>query len=370
MKILVTGANGFIGKNLLLRLDEMQGVEGIPYTRNQDIQELGNLIHQADFVFHLAGVNRPDDPSEFKKINTNLTCNLIKQIESSGKCIPLLLASSTQAELDNPYGKSKLAAEVAVAEFSTNSGNPVFIYRLPNVFGKWCRPEYNSVVATFCHHIANGQPIDIHNPSTNLSLVYIDDVIDAFISDLRSGEDGITNRDIQPVYKITLGELAAQLRCFRESRDSLVTEPVGCGLTRALYATYLSYLEPDKFFYSLDQNIDERGRFVEFLKTKDSGQFSFFTAKPGITRGGHYHHTKSEKFLVVQGKALFKFKHMQTGCSHEITTSDEKSQVVETIPGWAHDITNIGKEELIVLLWANEIFNPDLPDTIGAALDG
>jgi UDP-2-acetamido-2,6-beta-L-arabino-hexul-4-ose reductase len=246
----------------------------------------------------------------------------------------------------------------------------VYIYRLPNVFGKWCRPEYNSVVATFSHHIANGLAIDIHDENVELTLVYVDDVIASFKQALAGELPEQAFHEVRPSYQITLGELAAQFIRFRDSRKTLITEKTGSGLTRALYATYLSYLEPDAFSYSLTGHNDERGTFVEVLKTQDSGQFSVFTARPGITRGGHYHHTKTEKFLVVQGQALFKFRHMQTGQTHEITTSAENAQVVETIPGWAHDITNIGSEELIVLLWANEIFDPDQPDTIGAALDG
>ena len=369
MNVLVTGANGFIGQNLRLKLRETPGFQVLSFTRDNSESELQEQVSQADFIIHLAGVNRPDNPSEFESVNAGLTRTILEFARFTGHPVPVIFTSSTQAEMENPYGASKLTAEQELKRYSSETGSPVYIYRLANVFGKWCRPEYNSVVATFCHHIANELPIEIHDPSTNLKLVYIDDVIDSFLITLKEGGNGVHFRSIDPVYRVTLGELAIQIHRFKESRDTLLTESVGNGLTRALYATYLSYLEPSEYIYSLDEHVDDRGKFVECLKTKSSGQFSFFTAKPGVTRGGHYHHTKSEKFLVVQGEALFKFRHIQTGRHHEITVSGVNSQVVETIPGWAHDITNIGNEELIVLLWANEIFDPDLPDTIGASLD-
>jgi UDP-2-acetamido-2,6-beta-L-arabino-hexul-4-ose reductase len=242
----------------------------------------------------------------------------------------------------------------------------VHVFRLPNVFGKWCRPHYNSAVATFCHNIARDLPIEVHNPQAPLSLVYIDDVVNRFVQIMDGAEpmigpDGFSS--VQPQYTTSVGELAQLLRAFRTSRDTLLTERVGTGLVRALYATYVSYLPVEAFAYGLSSHVDRRGMFVEMLKTPDCGQFSFFTAHPGVTRGGHYHHSKTEKFLVIKGQALFRFRHMQTGQTHQIVTTGQEPQVVETVPGWTHDITNTGQDELVVMLWANEIFDRSRPDT-------
>jgi len=243
-------------------------------------------------------------------------------------------------------------------------GCPVYVYRLPGVFGKWCKPNYNSVVATFCYNISHDLPIQVNNPDFELSLVYIDDVVEEFVKVIQGLRDGKKELSVQPKYKIKLGDLSTQIQNFKESRDSLITEKVGSGLIRKLYSTYLSYLSPVQFTYSIPLYGDERGMFAEMLKTKDSGQFSFFTAKPGVTRGGHYHHSKTEKFLVVQGRAKFGFRNVVTDETHEIITTSKELKIVETVPGWSHDITNIGTEEIIVMLWANEIFDPDNPDTI------
>jgi UDP-2-acetamido-2,6-beta-L-arabino-hexul-4-ose reductase len=277
-----------------------------------------------------------------------------------------VLASSTQADQDNPYGKSKLAAEEAVITLAEETGNSAYIYRLQNVFGKWCKPNYNSVVATFCYNIAHDLPIQINDPSAQLRLVYVDDVVEDFLRVIQLKSDGLSMPKIQPEYSFTLGELADQIKAFKNCRNSLLSESVGEGLTRALYATYVSYLDPQQFSYPLPQYGDERGVFVEMLKTKDSGQFSFFTAHPGITRGGHYHHTKTEKFLVIKGRARFGFRHIVTDETYEIVTSGDQPQVVDTVPGWAHEITNIGEDEMVVMLWANENFDRDHPDTVTA----
>ena len=247
--------------------------------------------------------------------------------------------------------------------YAKQTGATVAICRLPNVFGKWCRPNYNSVVATFCHNISRGLPISISAPDADLQLVYIDDVVDAFIAFATQPTSEIA---VAPVYHITLGALAAQLEAFRDSRQTLVTGAVGTGLLRALHATYVSYLDPVNFAYDLVAHTDPRGSFVEMLRTPDSGQFSFFTAHPGITRGGHYHHSKTEKFLVIQGQARFGFRHILSDEIFVIETSSERPQVVETVPGWSHDITNIGEDTMVVMLWANELFNRDRPDTIAA----
>jgi UDP-2-acetamido-2,6-beta-L-arabino-hexul-4-ose reductase len=269
-----------------------------------------------------------------------------------------------QATLDNAYGKSKLDAEAIVKRLEIDAGSPVYIYRLPGVFGKWCKPNYNSVVATFCHNISHNLPVQVNDPSFELNLVYIDDVVEEFVRIIQGRQDNKKELSIQPEYKIKLGDLATQIELFRESRDSLISERVGDGLVRKLHSTYVSYLLPEQFSYSIPSYGDERGMFAEMLKTKDSGQFSFFTAKPGVTRGGHYHHSKTEKFLVIQGEAKFGFRHIVSNETHEVVTSGNKLKIVETVPGWSHDITNIGTGEMVVMLWANEIFDPDNPDTI------
>lgn len=363
MKVLVTGANGFIGQNLMIRLRE-KGIEAIPFLRGMPLDELPKMINEVDFIFHLAGVNRPQSETEFFEGNAELTGYLCDAVKVAKRKIPVLYTSSIQAVRDNPYGSSKHAAEEALIALEKETGAPVYLYRLLNVFGKWCRPNYNSVVATFCHNIANDLPIQISNPVATLELVYIDDVVTSFLRYLDDLPSGLCWPEIAPVYSITLGALAEQISLFKESRTTMVAEPVGGGLARALYATYLSYLRPERFSYAVQTHADARGRFVEMLKTKDSGQFSFFTAHPGITRGGHYHHTKNEKFLVIQGKARFGFRHVVSGESYEVMTDGEHPQIVETVPGWSHDITNIGNEEMIVMLWANEIFDRQHPDTI------
>lgn len=364
MKVLITGVNGFVGKNLQLHLAERKDVQVVCFTRGDDVAQLPALLQGVDFVFHLAGVNRPKDTAEFAEGNTGLTEQLCDLIRASGRAIPVLYTSSIQAVADNPYGVSKLAAEEALVALEKDTSSPVYLYRLPNVFGKWSRPNYNSAVATFCHNIANDLPIQINDPATPVSLVYIDDVIDDFMRLLDGRPAGVIRPEVSPVYTITVGDLAEQIRAFKSGRESMVTEAVGIGLTRALYATYLSFMRPEQFSYTLTAHADARGRFVEMLKTKDSGQFSYFTAHPGITRGGHYHHTKNEKFLVIQGKARFGFRHIITAETYELFTDGEKPQVVVTVPGWSHDITNVGDNEMIVMLWANEIFDRQKPDTV------
>ncbi|MDT9547585.1 MAG: NAD-dependent epimerase/dehydratase family protein [Chlorobium phaeovibrioides] len=366
MRILVTGSKGFIGKNLVLRLNELQCCEVIEFVRADSLDRLPELVSQADAIIHLAGENRPKNVDDFALVNTELTRTICNVIRSFGRDVPLIYVSSTQAELDNLYGKSKRAGEVAIEQYAAETGNTALIYRLPGVFGKWCRPNYNSVVATFCYNFANDLPIQINDPGAKIRVVYVDDVISEFISALSNMGGGVYFGEVLPEYFITLGDLAEQINAFKNCRTSLLSERVGTGLTRALYATYVSYLPTGKFAYDLTRHGDERGVFVEMLKTADSGQFSYFTAHPGVTRGGHYHHTKSEKFLVIKGDARFGFRHVHSNESYEIFTSGDKPQVVETVPGWAHDITNVGSEEMIVMLWANEIFDRDRPDTVAS----
>lgn len=365
MRILITGADGFIGQNLRVRLNELSKYELLTFVRGQSSDELAALVNQADWIFHLAGVNRPQDPSEFQTGNAGLTDILCLLIAKSGRTIPLVLSSSTQSELANDYGKSKLAAENAVLDLNKRTGNPVFIYRLPNVFGKWSRPNYNSAVATFCYNISRDLPITINNADAQITLVYIDDIIDAWINLLNSDLSYVNNYQlVLSEYTTTVGNIAATIYGFKDSIQSGITSPVGTGLTRALYSTYLSFLPTQNFAYPLVKHEDSRGVFVEMLKTLDSGQFSFFTAHPGVTRGGHYHHTKTEKFLVIRGTAKYRFRHIVTGEYYELRVDGVIPTVVETIPGWSHDITNIGDDELIVMLWANEIFDRQKPDTI------
>jgi UDP-2-acetamido-2,6-beta-L-arabino-hexul-4-ose reductase len=367
-RILVTGAHGFIGRNLVVRLQEMPGVLVSTFGRGDDPGRLPELVAQAQAVVHLAGENRPPQEAAFALVNAGLTRALCRAIEgehqAKGRHVPLLLASSIQADQDNAYGRSKLEAEQSVQALAEATGNPCAIFRLPGVFGKWCKPNYNSVVATFCHNLARELPIQISDPSAVVRLVYVDDVVTALLQVLQQPVSGAARVAVEPQYSISLGNLASQIGRFADCRVSLMSEPVGSGLIRALYATYVSYLPQEKFSYGVPQYADPRGVFVEMLKTPDSGQFSYFTAHPGVTRGGHYHHTKTEKFLVIKGQALFRFRHLLSDELVELHTSGAQPQVVDTIPGWTHDITNVGDEEMVVMLWANENFDRSRPDTV------
>ena len=363
MRILVTGSKGFIGSNLVVRLRELQH-ECMEFGRGDALDRLDVLVSGADAVIHLAGENRPNDPEQFRRVNVALTERLCASIVQSGRKIPFIFASSAQALRDNPYGQSKRAAEALIELFVKKSGNRASIYRLPGVFGKWSRPNYNSVVATFCYNIANDLPISISDPSATLPLVYVDDVISCFLDELNSVQEGLSWPSVSPEYAVTLGELAEQVMAFRNSRLNLLTERVGEGFVRALYSTYVSFLSSSQFVYDLPFYRDQRGVFVEMLRTKDSGQFSYFTAHPGMTRGGHYHHSKTEKFLVLKGEAEFRFRNILTNERHHVCTSGVRPQVVETIPGWVHTVTNVGGDDMIVMLWVNETFDRDKPDTI------
>lgn len=367
-RILVTGANGFIGKNLVVRLNELANVSVSTFVRGDDAARMPQLVAQVDAVVHLAGENRPADERAFAQVNTGLTsalCNAIQdEFDATGRHVPLVFASSIQAERDNPYGRSKLAAERAVQNLAQETDNPCVIFRLPGVFGKWCKPNYNSVIATFCHNISREIPIRIDDPAASLRLVYVDDAVSALLAALEAPASGYVQAKVEPEYSVQLGELATQIRSFGHCRSTLMTERVGTGFMRALYATYVSYLPIEKFSYEIPQHGDPRGVFVEMLKTRDSGQFSYFTALPGITRGEHYHHTKTEKFLVIKGEALFRFRHLLTKELVELRTSGCNPRVVDTIPGWTHDITNVGDDEIVVMLWANENFEREKPDTV------
>lgn len=363
--VLITGAEGFIGRNLQFRLAELKRFDVIALGRGHDAAALDDAAARANFVFHLAGVNRPQDPADFATGNAGFTEALCTALERADHKAPVIYTSSTQAEADNPYGASKRAAEDALLRHAERTGATSHLFRLPNVFGKWARPNYNSAVATFCHNIAHGQPIVVHDPAARLRLVYVDDVIDSFLALLDEVPAVSGFRELPVVYDTTVGEVAEIIRSFPASRDTLVTPPVGTGLIRALYATYLTYLDPAAFVYDVPVHgrDDPRGIFVEMMKTPDAGQFSYFIAHPGVTRGDHYHHTKTEKFLVIQGRAHFGFRHIDTGATHELITEGGEGRIVETIPGWTHNVTNIGENDLICMLWANEIFDRQRPDT-------
>lgn len=362
MNVLVTGASGFLGKNLIITLAKLSYLNVMTFSKADT--NLAELVEKADIIFHLAGVNRPTSNEEFLLGNSLLSETICDLVKKQNRNIPIVFASSIQAAADNPYGQSKLAAENHFLDLEEKTGNSIYIYRLPNVFGKWCKPNYNSVVATFCYNIANNLPISIHDKNTKLELVHVGDVVTSFIRLLKANNSGVKYIEIDTIYRTTIEHLADRLYSYRDSRSTLIVDEVGSGFDRVLYATYISYFYPDSFSYSLVKHEDPRGTFVEMLKTKNSGQFSYFTAHPGITRGGHYHNIKTEKFLVIKGIARFGFRHIATNEYKEMVTQGSEPLVVETVPGWSHDITNIGDEELIVMLWANENFNPNAPDTV------
>lgn len=373
-RILITGAGGFIGKNLVLKLLEMKEYELLLFDKENSVEDLRGFISSADFIFHLAGSNRPINESEFREVNYELTEEIIRSLNEYKKQTPVVFSSSTQAELDNPYGWSKREAELALQKFSTDNGGSVIIYRLPNVFGKWCRPNYNSVVATFCNNIANDKPIEIHNPDKELQLVYVDDVVNAFISNLSLSTDGDADyRNIEPIHNTTLGKLAEIIYSFRENRETFFLPDVADQFTKKLYSTYLSYLDKSDFSYKLRKQTDNRGSLTELLKSHKIGQIFVSTTEPGITRGNHYHHTKTEKFIVISGEAEIKFRLVAPPSNVSETDDDaiflykvsgDQPMVVDIPPGYTHNITNIGSTPLVTLFWANEVFDPQRPDTI------
>ncbi|HIC12375.1 MAG TPA: SDR family oxidoreductase [Sulfurimonas sp.] len=362
MKVLITGSNGFIAKNLIEHLKRDEKIELYLYSKRDSVTILEAYVKEADFIFHLAGVNRPKDVSEFYKGNSDLTKSIVDILVKEGKSTPIVLSSSTQSALDNDYGKSKLEAENILLEYSEKTKADIYIYQLPNVFGKWSKPNYNSVISTWCNNIANNIEIQINNREAELNLVYVDDVVESFVEKLKKRSDN-KYVSIDVVYQKTLGEIEELLYQFKENRKTLVIPNVASGFERALYATYLSYLSTDNFSYELTGHQDNRGTFYEILKTLDSGQFSLSTTAPGILRGNHYHHSKNEKFLVVRGEALIEFRHIVTDEIITYKVSDKKMEVVEMIPGYTHNIKNTGSEEMLLFLWANESFDQDNPDT-------
>lgn len=364
MRILVTGAKGFLGKNLISRLRNLDGHDIFEYDLDTDPSLLEGYAAQCDFAFHLAGVNRPEDPKQFMEGNFGFTATLLDALKAAGNKAPVLLTSSIQAAQENPYGLSKKAGEDLLLAYGRESGAIVLVYRLPNLFGKWSRPSYNSVVATFCHQIARDLPIQVNDPNALLQLVYIDDVVEEFSCAL----DGIASRcgdyhTVEPAYSKTVGEIAALLASFRQSRNTLDLPDMGDPFTKKLYSTYLSYMPEDGFAYKLVPHTDARGVFAEFLRTPDRGQLSVNVSKPGITKGNHWHHSKNEKFLVVKGMGVIRFRKLGTAEVLEYAVSEECLKVVDIPPGYVHSISNIGNEDLVTMIWANECFQPDIPDT-------
>ena len=364
MKILVTGAKGFIGKNLIAELKNRNYNDIYECDVTTTEEELNSYTRDCEFVFHLAGVNRPKDEEEFMKGNFGFTSTLLEKLKANNNKAPILITSSIQAELDNPYGKSKNAGEDLMFEYEQETGAKSIVYRLPNVFGKWCRPNYNSAVATFCNNIANDLPITVNDPNVVMNLVYIDDVVEEFISAL----EGEANKEgkfykIKTVHTIKLGEIVDLIYSFKNSREDLSIANMNDAFAKKLYSTYLSYLPKDKFAYDLNMHIDNRGSFTEFLRTNGQGQVSINISKPGIVKGNHWHNTKNEKFLVVSGQGVIKFRKYDSDEVIEYKVSGDKLQVVDIPVGYTHSIENIGNTDMVTVMWANEPFNPDVPDT-------
>lgn len=366
MKVLVTGSNGFIGKNLVAKLDELKIYEIVTYDINNTLEELKKAVLEAEFIFHLAGVNRPTDINEFYSGNSGLTGDIVRLLEKNKKNTPMLITSSIQAELDNDYGKSKKMAEEVLATYGNKSNAPVYIFRLQNVFGKWCRPNYNSAVATFCHNIANELEVWVADESREVNLVYIDDVVEAFVSALSEESRDVNKQyhEVKVTYKKTLGEIVSLINSFKESRETLRVPNMVDEFAKKLYSTYLSYLPEGSFSYPLKMNIDNRGSFTEFLKSDDRGQVSINISKPGITKGNHWHHSKNEKFLVVSGEGVIKFRKVGSEEVSEYKVSGSKLEVVDIPVGYTHNIINTGDTDMVTVMWVNEVFNPEKPDTI------
>jgi len=362
-KVLVTGSKGFVGRNLCAVLRQRKDIELYEYDVNNKPEDLDSALGKIDCIIHLAGVNRPKNQDEFKTGNVGSTEEICGKLRKLGRAPKIVLSSSIQAELDNPYGVSKRHAEEALQHFSADTGAECVVYRFKNLFGKWCRPNYNSVTATFCHNIANDLPIQISDPAHEIDLTYIDDVVEAFVGELESVSPGFRFAKPLPSKRISLGELAEKIRLFREMRTSLVLPDFRDAFERALYGTYLSYLNNKEFEYGLDIKADQRGSLAEFLKSPSMGQIFVSRTNPGVTRGNHYHHTKTEKFLVLEGEAVIRFRHIEGDEILEYPVSGEKYQVVDIPPGYTHSIENVGEDELVTLFWASEIFDPRKPDT-------
>ena len=364
-KVLVTGAKGFIGKNLVLELKNRKTFEIFECDVDTTEDQLAQFAKECEFVFHLAGVNRPQRTEEFMEGNYGFTTKLLEILQKNGNVSPILMSSSIQAKLDNDYGKSKKAGEDYILDYGSNNSIATYVFRLPNVYGKWCRPNYNSAIATFCNNIARGLEIKVNDRSTLLTVVYIDDVVNAFID----ATDGIVARDddgyckVSIEDKITLGEIVDTLYSFKDSRKTLSVANMNRGVIKKLYSTYLSYLPEDEFAYDLRMNADARGSFTEFLRTDGQGQVSINISKPHIVKGNHWHHTKNEKFLVVKGTGVIRFRKIGTDKVIEYPVSGDKLQVVDIPCGYTHNIENVGDDDMVTVMWANEPFDKDHPDT-------
>lgn len=364
MRILVTGAKGFVGRNLILELKNQGYTDILEYDIDTDPSWLDDFCAQADFVFHLAGVNRPKDQSEFMEGNFGFTSTLLEKLKEHRNTCPVMISSSTQATLDNPYGQSKKAGEELLFSYSRETGAKVLVYRFPNVFGKWCRPNYNSAIATFCNNIACSLPIQVNDRSVVMNLVYIDDVVQELLRAVQGIAAQVGEYCSVPVfYAYTLGEIADLIQSFKASREERSIPDMSNAFISKLYSTYLSYLPDDQFGYPLKMNIDNRGSFTEFIRTADRGQVSVNVSKPGITKGNHWHHSKNEKFLVVSGKGVIRFRKVGSDMTIEYPVSGERLEVVDIPTGYTHNIENIGDTELVTVMWVNECFNPDKPDT-------
>lgn len=362
-KILVTGSKGFIGSNLISHLKVNEDYQVLTFDIDNTDDELLQFVSDADFIFHLAGVNRPEHQGEFRIGNTNVTKKIVSILENNKLATPVLMTSSIQSELDNPYGVSKKAAEDILLQYQENGGLS-YIYRLSNVFGKWCRPNYNSVVATFCHNIAHGKDISISNKNHIIEFIYIDDIIEEFLSVLEKGKTEQKKfYAIELKYDVMLGELADTLCKFHNISNSLCVPDFSNQFVKKLHATYLSYLPEDSFSYKLKKHVDNRGDLFELIKSEQFGQIFISTTKPGITRGDHYHHTKNEKFCVIRGEAEIKFRHILYETIITYNVSGSEPEIVDIPPGYTHSITNVGTSEVITLFWVNEMFNPEKTDT-------
>ncbi len=364
MKILVTGANGFVGKNLCAMLKSRPDVEILSFDIENSAAELDTMLGAADLIFHLAGVNRPQQLEEFHTGNAGFTGDICAKLIAFGRAPKLVISSSIQAVLDNPYGASKRGAEEELERYCAVTGAEGVVYRLKNLFGKWCRPNYNSVTATFCYNIIHDLPIQISDPAYALELTYIDEVVSAFLAEIDAPtRPGYRFAEELPYHQITLGGLAELIRGFRAHRQTLMLANYGDPFVRALYATYLSYLDTDQFGYGLDIKSDNRGSLAEFLKSPAIGQLFISRTNPGITRGNHYHQTKTEKFMVVQGEGIIRFRHINGEEVLEYPVRGEQYQVVDIPPGYTHSIENVGPEEMVTLFWSSNMFDPDAPDT-------
>ena len=378
MNILVTGARGFVGRNLVSQLCNIrdgkaknyaiagQPLDVMEYDVDSDPSLLDEYCRRADFVFNLAGVNRPQDPAEFMRGNFGFASTLLDALKRHGNACPVMISSSTQAALDNPYGESKRAGEQLMFDYARETGARVLVYRFPNVFGKWCRPNYNSAVATFCHNIARGLPIRVNDLGVVMHLVYIDDVVDELIAALSGREHRSGDYcEVPVVHTVTLGSIVDLLHSFKESRATLGVPCVGDAFARKLYSTYLSYLPEDSFGYPLKMNVDERGSFTEIIRTPERGQFSVNISRPHITKGNHWHHTKNEKFLVVSGRGVIRFRNMNDPEARviEYFVSGDKLEVIDIPTGYTHNIENLGDTDMVTFMWCNECFDPQRPDT-------